>query len=87
MKMLELMRDQGGRPPDISNMDWILAMFPKCKQEAEVMLLLATFIELVDKEAVLKQKEVLVSTVIGVLKNKTEFIQRRAVPQVQLPLP
>ena len=78
--MLELMRDQGGRPPDVSNIDFILAMFPKSRQEAEVMILLATFIELVDKEAVIKQKEVLVSTVIGVLKNKTEYMQRRAVP-------
>ena len=86
MKMLEMMRDQG-RPPDVRNMDFILSMFPKCRQEAAVMLLLGTFVELVDRETVMKQKELLVNTVIGVLQNKSEYMQRRAVPQVQLPLP
>ena len=85
-KMLELLRDQG-RPPDTSNMDFILAMFPKCRQEAECILLLGTFVQLVDRETVLKQKELLVNTVIGVLKNKSEYAQRRAVPQVHIPLP
>ena len=68
--MLELMRDQG-RPPDVSNMDIILAMFPKCRKEVEVMLVLGTFVELVDREAVLKQKELLLNTVIVVLETKT----------------
>ena len=86
MKMLELLRDQG-RPPDTSNMDFILAMFPKGRQEAECILLLGTFVELVERETVLKQKELLVNTVIGVLKNKSEYTRRQAVPQVQLPLP
>mgnify|MGYP001395921831 CR=1 FL=1 len=85
-KMLEMMRDQG-RPPDVQNMDIILSMFPKCRQEAGVMLILGTYVELVDREAVLKQKELLVNTVIGVLKNKTKYAQKRAVPQVLLPLP
>ena len=85
-KMLELLRDQG-RPPDTSNMDFILAMFPKSRQEAECILLLGTFIQLVDIETVLKQKELLVNTVIGVLKNKSEYARRRAVPQVHIPLP
>ena len=84
--MLELMRDQG-RPPDANNMDLIMVMFPRCRQEAEVMLLIGTFVELVDREAVGKERELLVDTVIGVLKNKSENIQRRAVPQVHLPLP
>jgi hypothetical protein len=44
----------------------ILAMFPKSRQEAECIFLLGTFIQLVDKETVLKQKELLVNTVIGV---------------------
>ena len=51
------------------------------------MLLIGTFVELVDREAVIKQRELLVDTVIGVLKNKTEYMRRRAVPQVHLPLP
>ena len=87
MKMLELLRDQG-RPPDVvSNKDLIMAMFPRCRQEDEVMFLVGTFVELVDREAVLKQKELLVNTVIGVLKNKSEYVMRRAVPQVHLLLP
>ena len=85
-KMLELLRDQG-RPPDTSNMDFILAMFPKSKHEAECTLILGTFVELVDREIVLKNKDLLVNTVMGVLRNKLESMQRRAVPQVNLPLP
>ena len=68
-------------------MDFILAMFPKSRQEAEYILLLGTFDQLVDRETVLKQKELLVNTVIGVLKNKSEYARRRAVPQVHIPLP
>ena len=64
-----------------------MVMFPRCRQEAEAMLLIGTFVELVDREAVIKQRELLVDTVIGVLKNKTEYMRRRAVPQVHLPLP
>ena len=48
---IQLLRDQG-RPPDTSNMDFILAMFPKSRQEAECILILGTFVELVDKETV-----------------------------------
>ena len=67
-------------------MDVILAMFPKSRQEAVCILLLETFVKLVERETILKQKELLVNTVIGVLKNKSEYTRRRAVPQVQLPL-
>ena len=84
--MLELLRDQG-RPPDTSNMDFILAMFPKSRYEAECTLILGTYVELVDKEVALKQKELLVNTVIGVLKAKSEYTRWRAVPQTLLPLP
>ena len=85
--MLELLRDHG-RPPDTSNMDCLLAMFPKSRQEAECILILGTYVELVDKEVVLKQKkELLVNTVLGVLKAKSEYTRRRAVPQTLLPLP
>ena len=43
--MPELMRDHG-RPPDVSNMDIILTMFPKCRKEVEVMMVLGTYVEL-----------------------------------------
>ena len=85
-KMLEFMTDQG-RPPDISNIDIILARFSKGRQEAECILLLCTYLELVDKEVILKQKELLVNTVEGVLHSKIESVRRRAVPQVHIPLP
>ena len=65
----------------------LMAMFPKCRQETECILLLGTFVQLVDRETILKQKELLVNTVIGVLKNKSEYARRRAVPQVHIPLP
>jgi hypothetical protein len=84
--MLELLRDQE-RPPDISDMDFILVMFPKSRQEGECTLILGTFVELVDVKIVKKQKDLLVNTVIGMLRNKSEYAQRRAVPQVQIPLP
>ena len=85
--MLELLRDHG-RPPDTSNKDCLLAMFPKSRKEAECILILGTYVELVDKEVVLKQKkELLVNTVLGVLKAKAEYTRLRAVPQTLLPLP
>ena len=80
-KMQELLRDQG-RPPDIPNMDIILARFPKGRKNIECTLLLGTYLELVDREAVLKQKELLVNTVIGVLQAKTVSARIRAVPPV-----
>ena len=51
------------------------------------MLLLGTYVQLVDSEAVLKQKELLVNTVIGVLQAKILSASNRAVPQVHLTLP
>ena len=84
--MLEFLTDQG-RPPDISNSDILLARFSKGRQDVECTLLLGTYAELVDREVVLKQKELLVNTVIGVLKTKTESARRRAVPQADIPLP
>ena len=35
----------------------------------------------------MKQKELLVNTVKGVLATKAEYVRRRAVPQVQILLP
>ena len=76
-----------GRPPDMSNSDILLAKFPKGRQEDECTLLLGTYVELVDREVVLKQKELLVNTVIDILKTKTESARSRAVPQARIALP
>ena len=84
-KVLEFLTDQG-RPPNVSNSDILLAQFPKSRQEDEYTLLLGTYMELVDKEAVLKQKELLANTVIGVLKTKTVSARSRAVPQAHITL-
>ena len=80
-----LLKDQD-RPPNVSNSNILLAQFPKSRQEDEYTLLLGTYMELVDKEAVLKQKELLVNTVIGVLQTKTVSARSRAVPQAHITL-
>ena len=68
--------DRPRKTPDISNTEIILAKFPKGRQDAVCTLLLGTYLELVDREAVLKQKELLVNTVLGVLKTKIESVKR-----------
>ena len=78
--------DRPRKTPDISKTDILLAMFSKGRQDAECTLLLGTYLELVDREVVLKQKELLVNTVSSVLKTKIESVKRRAVPQVHIPL-
>ena len=85
--MLELMRNQG-RPPDhdISNMDFLLAKFPKSDYEVESLLILGTYVELVDREVILKQKELMVNTLIGVLQAKSVSARSRAVPQAHIDL-
>ena len=45
------------------------------------MFLLGTYIELVDTEAMSKQKELLVDTLLGVIKTKAQYVRSRAVPQ------
>ena len=80
--MLEFLTDQGC-PPDI---EIILSKFPKDRQESECILLLGTYLEMVEKEVIMKQKELLVNTVIGVLTTKAEYVRRRAVPRVQIHL-
>ena len=66
--MLELMRNQG-RPPDISNMDFLLARFPQSDHEVECLLILGTFVELVDREVVLKQKNLMVNNLFSLSIN------------------
>ena len=48
------------------------------------MFILGTFLELVDSEVISKQKELLLDTLLGVLKSKMMCMGSRAVPQVQL---
>ena len=60
---------------------------PKSRQDDECTLLLGTHVELVHQEVVLKQKDLLVNTVIGFLKAKMESARGRAVPQAYIPLP
>ena len=82
-KIFELVSDLGP-PVAVSNTDIVLAKFPTCRQEAECMFLLGTFLELVDSEVISKQKELLLDTLLGVLKSKMMCMGSRAVPQVQL---
>ena len=84
-KILDFLTDRG-RPPDVTNTDILLARFPKGRQENECTLLLGTYVELVDREAVVKQKELLVNTVIGVLQTRSVGARNRAVPQVDIDL-
>ena len=63
---MDFLRDQG-RPPDIRNIDLIQAMFSKSEHETECVLILETFVDQVDKETVLKNKDLPVNTVVGVL--------------------
>ena len=80
-KILELVTELGP-PLVVSNIDIILAMFPTCRQEVECIFILGTYVELVDKEVVSGQKDLLLDTLKGVLRAKTEFVRKRAVPGV-----
>ena len=71
-----------GPPLAVSNLDIILAKFPTCRQEVECIFLLGTYVELVDKETVSAQKELLLNTFLGVLRVKTNKLSYRAVPRV-----
>ena len=75
-----------GPAPVVSDEDIILAMFPKCMQETECLFLLGNYMQLVDKEVVAKQKELLVDTLRGVLEAKLETVKTRAVPKLVLSL-
>ena len=73
-----------GPPVVISNKDIVMAMFPTSRQETECMFILGTFLELVDREVMSKQKDLLLGTLLGVLKTRNVYGRSRAVPQVQL---
>ena len=84
-KILELVSDLG--PPNvISNIEIIMAQFPTCRYEAECMFLLGNFVQLVDSEVMSQQKELLVDTLVGVLKSRIVHVRSRAIPQVQIVL-
>jgi hypothetical protein len=84
-KLIELLSDQGPLPA-LSNTELLMPMYPRCRREAEAAFLLGTYMELVDKEMVGKQKELMVGTVRGVLRAKVEQLTSRAVPEIHLPL-
>ena len=80
-KILQLVTELGP-PLLVSNIDIILAMFPTCRQEVECIFILGTYVELVDREVVSGQKELLLNTLLGVLQVKTMNVNRRSVPRV-----
>ena len=82
--MIELISDQGPAPA-LSNTELLMLMYPKCRREAEVIFLLSTYTELVDREAVGKQKELMLGTLRGVLRAKAEQLESRAVPVIHFP--
>ena len=65
-KFLSFLTDRG-RPPDVRNTDMLLARYSKGRQEDECLLLLGTYVELVEKDVVVKQKKLMVNTLIGAL--------------------
>ena len=84
-KLKELLSDQGPAPV-VSNIELLMLMYPKCRREAEVVFLLCAFMELVHREVSVKQKELMVGTVRGVIRAKVEQLSSRAAPDIHLPL-
>ena len=83
-KLIELWGDPGLVPAPTYE-EIIMLMFPRVAQEAGKIFLLGVFIELVDREVVGKQKELLVGTVRGVLQAKVSQNASIAAPEIQLP--
>ena len=83
-KLIELWGDPGLVPAP-TNQEIITLMFQRVAQEAETIFLLGVFMELVDREVVGKQKELMVGTVRGVLQAKVSQIASRAAPEIHLP--
>ena len=83
-KVLELLSDQGPAPA-LSNTELLMLTYRRCRREAEVIFLLSTYTELVDREAVGKQKQLMLGTLRGVLRAKAEQLKIRAVPEVHFP--
>ena len=84
-KVFELLSDQGPAPA-LSNTELLMLMYPRCRREAEAIFLLSTYTELVDREVVEKQKELMLGTLRGVLlRAKVEQLQSWAVPVIHFP--
>ena len=75
-----------GPLPIVGCEEIILAMFPRCTEETEVLFFLGNYVELVDNNVVNKQKVLRVDSMKGVLEAKVEFAKTRAVPQLCLNL-
>ena len=54
-----------GPPLDITDIDIIMAMFPTSRLEVECVFILGTYVELVDREVISKQKDLLLNTLLG----------------------
>ena len=75
--MIELLSDQGPAPA-FSNTELLMLMYHRCRREAEeVIFLLSTYTELVDSEAVGKQKELMLGTLMGVLRAMADQLGSR----------
>ena len=68
-KLMELLNDQGPVPAPNNH---VIVMLMYYRQEIVVIFILGTYMELVDREVIGKQKELLVETVQGVLGAKIE---------------
>ena len=83
-KMMELWSDQGPAAV-VSNMEVIIQMNPSCRRESKCSFLLGTFLGQMEREVSCKQKELLVSTLKGVLRARLTWNRSRAVLDVLLP--
>ena len=66
----------------LSNTQLIMLMYPRSMREVEAAFLIGTYMDLVDREVVIKQKELMVSTVKGVLRAKVSTLMNRDVPEI-----
>ena len=83
-KVMELLGDQEPAPA-LNNTQLIMLMYPRSMREVEVAFLIGTYMDLVDQEVVIKQKELMVGTVKGVLRAKVGSLTSRAVPEIYFP--
>ena len=79
-KVLQLL-GRLGPPLVVSNEEIILAMFPKYTEESAVMFILGNYLQLVDDDAVNKQKMLREDSMLAIFEAKLQFVKTRAVPQ------
>ena len=70
--------------PAISNLEIILAMFPKSDKENEVLFILNTYIMMVDNEAVGKTNKLQVESMKGTIIAKMTAQNSRSVPSTKI---